>query len=156
MLTSLEGNLSGDAILEFATIVVGKVDVALLTYAPIGQALECLESRLCSGPPTPIGTDNGTSSGAGNGTVFPAEAMVADQTNTNLHTDQAAGLGAETELVDARLKGHTTVVAKDNEVFAALDDTGKHASEANQHAVAMARAMLEHSGRFVLQYGPDR
>ena len=148
----MEGNLSGDAILEFATIVVGKVDVALLTYAPIGQALECLESRLCSGPPTPIGTDNGTSSGAGNGTVFPAETMVADQVNANLHT----GLGTEIELVDAQLKGHITVVAKDDEASAALDDIGKHGSEANQHVVAMARAMLEHSGRFVLQYGPDR
>ena len=159
----MEGDLSETAILKFATVIIGKADVAFLTYAPIGEALEGLESRLCSCPPMLIGTENGTGTGTGNGTKY----VVADQpergalkADVDLQTTEAAASMPENRLSEAQFKsnasGHATAGAKANQASANAMGNRERDRGASQHVVVMARAMLEHSGMFVLQYGPER
>ena len=157
LLSSLEGDLSENAILKFATVIIGKADVAVLTYAPIGEALEGLESRLCSSPPTMIGTENCT--GTGNDTKYAA-VRGSLKAHVGLQTTEDAASMAENGLCEAQFKsdatGHATVGAKANQASANTMGNSERDRGASQHVVTMARAMLEHSGMFVLQYGPER
>ena len=100
LLGTLERNLSRDGILQFAIVVVGKVDAAYLIYEPVAEALGNLERQLNSDQPWSV-VDSG--SGVGKGTGASAEC-----------------------------------------------------AEGVEALVTMARAMVEYSGKYVIQYGPDR
>ena len=115
LLGTLEDNLSRDSVLQFAIVVLGKADVAYLTYEPVVEALGNLERRLNYTRAAHLGRcgipqSTESHADAGNG------------------VDKGTGAGAENE----------------------------EATSDVEMMVTMARAMVEHSGQYVIQYGPDR